>query len=141
MDDAESAATARMRYEVNVADIREAKAREWSITYLVLLLFGAMVAADRLLPDSLDCFIFAAVLIAGVLAIIVLWGFLHCTIADRRIKLCELERELRIRTPEQLCSRTPWHDAWIPILLTVFIVMGIFAAAWIVLLPEPLPGL
>ncbi len=42
----ESAADIRMLFEVNIADIRESKAQEWRITFLVFLLFGAIVAAD-----------------------------------------------------------------------------------------------
>ena len=79
--------------EVNIADIRESKAHERRITILVFLLFGAMVAADRLPPDYLDRFIFAAVLIAGLAAIMVIWKF-RSTIVDRRNGLRDLEGHL-----------------------------------------------
>ena len=135
----ESAADIRMLFEVNIADIRESKAHEWRITFLVFLLFGAMVAAGRLLPDYLDRFIFAAVLIAGLVAIGLIWIF-QSTIVNRRNRLRGLEVHLCVPAHGQLSPKHPWHDWWLPSVLAGFIVLGMVAPAYIVLLPQPQLG-
>jgi hypothetical protein len=132
-----SAADIRMLFEVNIADVRECKAQEWYITFLVFLLFGAIVAADRLLPDDLDPFIFATVLVAGGGAIFSICKF-RWTIVTRRKRLDGLEVHLCVPADGRP-KRTGrhWRDVWLPVFLTIFIALGIFAAAWIVLGPEP----
>ena len=129
----EAAADIRMLFEVNIADIRDSKAQEWRITFQVFLLYGAFVAADRLLPDIYDWPVTVATLFAGLAAIAVLWTYRR-TIVRRRHTLRELERRLRVTSPHR--PMTPWHDWWIPSLLTALVFVGMAAATLLVLLPE-----
>ena len=136
-DDEGAAADVRMLYEVNIADIRESKAQEWRITFQVFLLYGAFIAADELLRDIYDCLVSAAVLLAVVVAIGVLWRF-RLTIVERRRKLCDLEPHLSVTAQRQFNPKNPWHDWWVPFLLTVLMLVGMAAAVLIVLDPDPL---
>jgi len=127
-------ADVRMLYQISIADIRESKAQEWKISLQVFLLYGAIVAADRFLPNGYDYFGFAAVLISGAIAVALLWTFRR-VIVGRRRDLRKLEVHLSAHAQEIFKGADVWHDVWIPIVLTFLIVLGMAASAWIVVLP------
>lgn len=132
-DGGETAANDRMFYEVHVADIREFKAEEWHVAYMAFLLFGAIVAADRLLSHDLgyNLLLTALIAIIAAAAILLIWKTRR-NIIERRNDLHEFYIKLGGHGSE---PPSPCRDIAIPCLLTMAIITGAGVAALIVYNP------
>ena len=123
----------RMHYGICITDLREAKNLEWRITYQTFLLFGAIVAANKLLPNVWDGFMVAFSLITAAAAISILWQT-RCAIHNRRRQIRGLEKYLFKAVLDVLRTRkTVYHDIWISIILTAVIFLGFLTSISIIL--------
>ena len=65
-----AAAEVRLMYQDRLDNIRDQKSRQWSVTYYILLLYGALIAVLRIVQDGGAVPIFVPV-IATVLAVLI----------------------------------------------------------------------
>ncbi|MDP6515519.1 MAG: hypothetical protein QF926_02695 [Alphaproteobacteria bacterium] len=136
-DSAIAAAEVRLVYQGWIDDIREHKSRKRSITYYSLILYGALIAALRLIEDMEVFVAIVAVILAALIAAasVMFLSRTQNTLIKCRMRLKAIRREQFTDAGRQAYGdeSATSHDVWITTAMkavSIIVALIVMFIAW-----------
>ena len=144
-----AAAEVRLMYQDRLDNIRDQKSRHWSVTYYILLLYGALVAVLRIVQDDGAAPIFVSAIATVLVVLIALASILflvrtQSALIGYRNRLVDVRRHFtktgrEAYGHEGASYRSPAYDVWIPISMGIISLIGMVVVIFLAwgLRPKP----